>query len=649
MISRGTIGYYRTLIGWLLSVMAFVAEGDELESLEHISPQPETVRIELVLEDTEQSDSAAPLERVGAVRPQPNKDTAQSVEPLKRPSAIRPEQEEATPPSGEIMEIPAVVDRPFDIDEGDLIAIKKFRLLDANDLPEHDIYLDQIHELLEQKIAEKPEGYTIGQLQTIADVVTDYYRSRGLILAQVVIPIQTIEENTVDLQVFVGIMGRVLVEGNEIYDLSIFQAVFRDLIGKPISQKKTEAILLELTEYPGLTVFGVFNPGQQVGTADIVLNVQEEKRFDVALRTDSGGTQQTGRARLRAVVDWNNITGGADKATVSVQQSYNPKNSTYLAFDYQRHLPGGYVWSTSFTRNVFSVGGEFAASGITAESENFSIGLNRSFITGRQRNFLGYAGFALKSSKTFARGSLASLDTLSVFSFGINYDSVDGFNLQHIPGEGGGINFANLEVSQGINDFIGSIDSHSSSQSLPSGLRPSRQGGPPASLYGEGLFTKVFGSYSRLQTLTDQQSLLIRSEFQWSDDLLLPLEQYSIGGPNNVRAFPIAQTLLDRAYFLSFEWLVNAPLIGEFQGFSNRTWGELLQLGIFYDFAVGRLNQPLPGVAQSSQNFKGAGFGFRFNVPGTFESKLAWAWEVGGTPVNNNRQPQLWFDATWRF
>jgi hemolysin activation/secretion protein len=129
----------------------------------------------------------------------------------------------------------------------------------------------------------------------------------------------------------------------------------------------------------------------------------------------------------------------------------------------------------------------------------------------------------------------------------------------------------------------------------------------------------------------------------------VPLEQYSVGGPENVRAFPVAQTLWDRAFFYSFELLFNAPFIADQPAFENRTWGELLQFSMFYDFAVGRLNEPLVSDVRGYENFRGAGLGLRFNLPGTIESRVFWAWELGGQDIGNDKKPQFWGDFTYSF
>ena len=153
---------------------------------------------------------------------------------------------------------------------------------------------------------------------------------------------QTVSGGIVDIQIFIGTLGRILAEGNKMYRKEMLEKPFRGLIGQPISKSKIEAALLTLTDYSGLSVFGVFQPGLQVGTADILLKIQEEKRFDVAFRADVHGTQETGRNRLRAVIDWNNLLGFADRLTITGQQSYNPKNNYFIGVDYERFLANGF-------------------------------------------------------------------------------------------------------------------------------------------------------------------------------------------------------------------------------------------------------------------------------------------------------------------
>lgn len=585
-----------------------------------------------------------------------------------RPGAVRPQPEvlpeQPVSPGGELVDIPAVIDRPFDIEEGPYVAVKEFRLLDAEDLPKFNVSIDEIKTTILEKLRqEQPErGFSIGELQEIADEVTRYYRAKGLILSTAVIPVQTVVNGIVDVQIFVGRLGRVIAESHVKYDEEVLRKPFLELIGQPVTQEDIEAALLTLTDYPGLSVFGVFQPGQKVGEADIILKVQEEKSFDVAYRVDNHGLQETGRNRFRTIIDWNNPTGGADKVTATLQQTYNPKNNDFWSLDYERFLGSGYTVGLTLFKNRFDIGGEFAASQISAQTDNQAIYLDKSFIRSRQENLSSRLSLTQKVSTTRTAGLQTNTDRLSVFALELNYDSVDTFHpfrplvrliSKKTPENfGGGLNFATINYSRGVNDIFGAMGSSGDQFAGAADSRSSRRGG--SGRLAEGQFDKVTANFQRLQLMTKNQSLLFKTELQWSKDILVPLEQYSVGGPENVRGFPDAQGLFDRAYFFSLEYIFNAPFIADKPAFKNRTWGEVLQFSVFYDFATAQQNDPLDtatdrNTSGSWNTFKSVGMGLRFNIPGSIDSRLMYATELGPEIPEDGRFGHIWGDFTYSF
>ncbi len=586
-----------------------------------------------------------------------------------RPGAVRPQSEvlpeRSEAPTGDMVDIPAVIDRPFDIEEGPYVIVKEFRLLNAEDLPKYDVSIEEIQSaILEKTRQEQPEkGFSIGQLQEVADQVTRYYRSKGLILSTAVIPVQTVGEGIVDIQIFVGRLGRVLAESHEKYSEKVLRKPFLGLVGEPVTQEGIEAALLTLTDFPGLSVFGVFQPGQKVGEADIILKVQEEKWYDVAYRADNHGLQETGRNRFRTTIDWNNPTGGADKITATYQQTYNPKNNDYWSLDYQRFLGNGFTLGLGTFKNRFDIGGAFASSFIAAETTNKSIYLEKSFIRSRQKNFSGDLSLTHKVSRTTTNSAQTNVDRLAVLALELNYDSVDTFHplrplVQLISKKtpdnfGGGLNFATITYSRGFNDILGAMGSSGDQFAGPGQSRSSRRGNQTGE-FAEGQFDKISANYQRLQLMTKNTSLLFKTELQWSNDILAPLEQYSVGGPENVRGFPDAQGLFDRAYFFSFEYIFNAPFIADKPAFKNRTWGELLQFSVFYDFATAQQNDAINSATDRNTSgswvtFKSVGMGLRFNLPGSIDSRLMYATELGAVNPNDGRYGHLWGDFTYSF
>ena len=585
-----------------------------------------------------------------------------------RPGAVRPEvkapPEQIAEPIGSESEldIPAMIDRPFDIEEGPYVFVQQFRLLDAEDFPEHGVSIDEVMVLLERRRQEQPErGFSIGELQEISDNVTRYYRSKGLILSTAVLPVQTVADGVVEIQIFVGRLGRVIAESNEDYSEDVLRRPFLKLIGQPVTQQSIESALLTLTDYPGLSVFGVFQPGQKVGEADIILKVQEEKWYDVAYRADNHGLQETGRNRFRTVVDWNNPFGLGDRITATYQQTYNPKLNDYWALDYAVFLGDSYQFNIGTYKNRFDIGGEFALNQISAETTVDTVGIEKSFVRSRQENLALKLYLDRKRSITTTTGLQTNQDKVTVFRLEGNYDSVDTYHpfrpifnaFRKEPDNfGGGLNFATLTVSRGFNDLFGAMGSNADQLGLGGGFRSSRRGG--SGRFAEGQFTKVEANYQRLQLMTKTTSLLLRTEFQWAKDMLIPQEQYSVGGPENVRGFPDAQGLFDRAYFISLEYIFNAPFFADKPAFYNRTWGEVLQLSVFYDLATAQQNDALDtaqdrNTSGSWVTYRSWGLGLRFNIPGMIDSRLMYANGLGPESPDNGRGGQIWGDFTYSF
>lgn len=575
-----------------------------------------------------------------------------------RPGATRPDQveepavAEEPPAQSGPFPIGPVIDRPLEIDSGDRVLVRQFRLLDAVDMPEYDISIAELQEILQGVIDTRPEGFTIGQLEEATEAVTNYYRDRELILAKAVVPVQDVENGVVAIQVMPGLLDRVLVEGNDMYSEKILVEPFRKLIGKPITNANIESALLSLTDYPGLTVYGVFQPGIKVGAADIVLNVQDEKRLDMAYRVDNHGVQETGLHRFRPSIIVNNPTGSADYLQLLLQQAYTPKNNIFYSAIYNRYLGYGINMEVSWDQNKFDVGGELKDSQIKGETINMGGSVSKSWIRGRFLNLSSSLSLTRKESITTTRGNLTNKDRLSVMRIDIDFDQVDA--------RFGGFNYGTISWSHGFNNFMGAMGNAAQAELLRgTGRTPSVEG--RGQVFAEGKFDKFELSLNRIQTITPNMRMRLATEYQWTDDLLVPMEQYSIGGPENLRAYPPGQHLIDRALFATVEVIHDMPFITNKLAFGNRTWGELVAISMFYDFARGRLVRPFSSQDEGNDVFMGAGVQATFTLPNTIESRFIAAWEIdigGGkdqpgqddpTDPDNGKKPQIWGDLTYRF
>ena len=501
--------------------------------------------------------------------------------------------------------------------------------------PEYEALIDRLRELR----AEREAGMTVGEMQQIANAVTEYYRSAGYVLAQAYIPAQEVEGGEVTIEVLEGTLGSVLVEGNEKYSAEVLASPFGDLIDAPVTADGIESAILLASDYPGLSAFGVFRPGREVGTTDLVLRVQDERPFDLSVRVDNHGTRFTGRNRAVVDVALNNATGVGDRLSGTVIRQVNPANSNFGEIRYERPFwTPGLLLGAAWSRNPFNVGAELATSELSGESTNLELYADRAMIRGRAANVWGRVGWRRTEEITKLTRSPVGLDQLSYLFGELRFDSIDS--------EARAINVGSVGFAFGLGDQLGGNgDGTAPGQIVP----PRRRGG--SGKFASNDFWKLEGTLSRFMKITDAISVLARLEGQWSNVLLTSTQQYSIGGPSNVRAYNVSEFLVDRALYASMEWTFDAPFFAGQPFDDSLTWGQVLKVSFFADYAWGQLNDPTP-TDIANLNVGGVGAGLSFNLPGTALGRLQYARPIGkrvpGAPGDPSSH-RWWLDLTYQF
>ncbi|MCX7059188.1 MAG: hypothetical protein NTZ79_19035, partial [Proteobacteria bacterium] len=129
--------------------------------------------------------------------PQVQPGAAQPLPPA-MPSVIRPVDES-------LLSVPPVVDRPLGLDEGPRIIVSRFVLQGAADHSDKGLSLASLQQALDRALKAQPvEGYTVNQLQKVADQLSVAYRAKGYVLTQAFIPAQDVKNGEVHVQVLEG-------------------------------------------------------------------------------------------------------------------------------------------------------------------------------------------------------------------------------------------------------------------------------------------------------------------------------------------------------------------------------------------------------------------------------------------------------------
>ena len=504
-----------------------------------------------------------------------------------------------------------------------------------NQLTDYEVLVDRLRE----ERLDRDTGMTIGQMQEVANAVTQYYRDAGFILAQAFIPAQEVADGEVTIEVLEGTLGSVLAEGNKNFSDEVLAAPFQDLIDAPVTASSIESSILLLTDLAGLGVFGVFQPGQEVGTSDLILKVQQERTWEASARYDNHGTRFTGERRVFTELTLNNMARRGDRLSWTMLQQYEPKNSFFGSLKYERPIfMPGLSLTALYSRNSFDVGAELRALNVGGVSKTGTAFLKYAVLRSRQKNLYVQAGASRKQAETKVDRAVVARDDLSVFESSVIFDLIDPATRS--------INIGSLGVSVGLGDLLGGMGDHDTvaTRQIP----PTRTTG--SGKFADNAFKKVVASFSRIQTLYDNLSAILRMEGQWSPSILTSTEQYHIGGPSNLRAYPPSEFLMDTAFFGSVEFEADIPGLADTPSpFKNLNWGDLLHVSFFTDYAYGNLHSP--GVAdEASVSVGGVGLGMNFSIPGQFSSRVQVAY-----PTNQDADPSdgdtshWWFDFSYSF
>jgi hemolysin activation/secretion protein len=506
------------------------------------------------------------------------------------------------------------------------------------ELREFDDYLfDDYSELVSQLREERQvrqSGLNLAQLQDVADSITKHYKDRGFILAQAFIPAQEVDDGKITIEVIEGRLGRVFAQNNVGYSEAVLAEPFEDLIDKPITNADVESAILTLRDYPGLVPTALFRPGAKVGTSDLVLAVQQEKQYEVSLTVDNDGSGATGERRVTLDAQYNNPTGVGDSIRGQLVQNWKPKNSLFFNATYERPIWPGTRAYAEFSRQDFAVRNDanLDLKGVLTQA---ALGVKHDVFRSRFSNIRTELTFRRTNSVLKTNKRISNKENLAFLEGRLTWDRIDT--------EFDGIDVATIGFAHGLNgQFGGDHESDVAGSPQP----PSRRGN--GGNISSNNFSLIRGQYNRLQAITEGVDVLMRVEGQASNSLLSSQNQYKLGGPNNVRAYPTSEFLRDTAVFGSMEWFFRAPGFADATAFSNLQWGDIVKVSFFADYAAGTVNQPQAGDRQNV-DISGYGAALHMEIPGQFLARVQASHPLSGLPVSNDRATQWWFDINYRF
>ncbi len=477
------------------------------------------------------------------------------------------------------------------------IQVNRFEISGNKEIPTKEL-VTQIAELQGQQL-------TLEEIYAAADILTDYYQTKGYSLARVTVPAQRINLGIIELSVVEGILNAVKFNGTMNYDTRDLRAYLGSLKeGKAITLAALEHDLLILNDLPGLTARSLIKPGPIFGTSDLYIEV-EEVPFQARVSFNNYGRVEVGEWRLDGEFVFNNLTGNGDQLSVSISKSEQGLLS-YSNIGY--NIPVNSL-GTRVGLNVshidYNVGGTFATLDIDGDSTDVQLTLSHPFIRSRRENLLVGLGIGRNTTLSRTLGAITRDNDINLLEASLLYNRVH----------------ANNSVSS-----ISAILS-SNFRSNPDGLRNNAQ---KAKLIVDG---------NHLLSLDNNWSVYLRGAISLTSDPLVDSEKFSIGGQGSVRGFPSAEVRGDSGYVMTTELRRRFNLEGQLPGYVRA----------FFDH--GRVFRKLPGANEEQQeNLTSVGFGVTVLPTKNFSIDMEVAKPTDDHPTSDGRDGgRLWINVTTIF
>lgn len=445
---------------------------------------------------------------------------------------------------------------------------------------------------------------TLRELDALIQRITTHYRQAGYPLARALIPVQTIRDGVVRIEVIEARYGRVLLDNKSSVRDSLLQGMLEPLQpGDLVSQAELDRTLLLLSDIPGMELGALLRAGEAVGSSDLLVNTAAGARFGAYVDADNYGNEYTGRAQARAGLSYFNALGLGDVASLDALSSGDKLKYARLGYELQLGSLGtraGAAWSSLEYRlgqsasDLDAHGNADVGSAWITHPWVRSVALN---VNSR----LEYEHFDLRDRVDAS--SIRNDRHLDLVTLSLSGNVLSSW-------AGGMADTWRLDVGSGRVNFDDSA----------------AQLADAATARTEGDFTLWNLYLSHSQNLGASTVLAVMVNAQQTTTNLDPSQKFALGGPYAVRAYDTGEIQGDTGYTLSAELRQSLNALGVGSGAGQ--W----QAVAFADTGHVKVNRTPWAAGANGATMSGVGVGLNWFGPAQWSARASVATPVGADP-----------------
>lgn len=445
------------------------------------------------------------------------------------------------------------------------------------------------------------------QLQQVADAVSQAYRQLGW-LATAKLPAQDVSEGTIRFQILEARFGKVQIddEGKPLrLSPEVAQGIMtaRQTTGAALNLDALERSNSLLNDIPGVGAMTVLSAGEQDGSSDVIVKLQDKPLLAAAMQLDNTGSRSTGDSKLSFSGSINNPAGLGEQISLAANGT---QGSRYYKAGYT--LPVGVDgWRAGVNASTLDyklVSADLASLKAKGDAQTQGLQLSYPLLRSNLHNVSFSATYDWKTYYNEMNALPVSFKHVESGVLALNGDHIDGWG-------SGGNTLWGLSVSSGRVDLSGNTNNQIADQAGPATA---------------GHFEKLSANMARLQRLTPRLSLWASVSAQSVNKNLDSSEKMSLGGPTGVRAYPVMEAVGDEGLLATLEL--------------RYTLDSQWQLIAFYD--QGRLsrdyNASYPGAMElQTVTLAGRGVGVNWSQSNKWSVRGVLAHRNGDNPLANTQ------------
>jgi len=490
--------------------------------------------------------------------------------------ALRQSQPDYKPKPQEAPELIESEMPDVSVDAGPSFLINQI-IVEGNALLDDDVIADII------EIGDGRE-MNLGELKFMVNRISHAYAEAGYVLVRAYLPQQEITDGRVTIKILQGLIANISASGNERYASEDITVSLDGLAGSStLTEAQLQRPLLNLNDVMGITARGVMKAGTTTGTTDMVIDVEEERPYQISLDADNFGSVFTGENRYGVTALADSLFTFGDEIsfrgiTSNGEQDYINAVYRFPMIGLNTYLQASYVYSNQ------QLGSNLTALEAIGDSNIATLSVSHYWQRTRSYEIAFDAGVSARFYENEQLGSKTSDDQLVNLFVGMNGFFDDSLRAR---------TYYNVKVQTGFTE----TDKNDSLNSR---------------LNGRG--NAIIGSLSltRYQAIPVLDSyMVLRASGQLADRRVLSPDLYAAGGMGTVRGYPLAEISGDNAVFMSSEYIIPFPykktIIDGLPALS-----EMLSVFTFIDHSTTFANERVSG--EVNQSITGAGFGVRVNI-----------------------------------